>query len=173
MTLENMKKKIYALLSIDEKTKVPALCYAINSAQRKVAVLGKCIRKEAEITFVQGRSNTPADYICQACDAPYIGCSGGVLSLAKKENRTLSIAYYAYPAEVTDETPDTAELSLDGTAADAAAYCAAGELCSSVRPGDVRRYMELMTEYDERMASICENGINGIKSTLFSGRRLK
>ena len=136
-------------------------------------MLGKCIRKEAEITFVQGRSNTPADYICQACDAPYIGCSGGVLSLAKKENRTLSIAYYAYPAEVTDETPDTAELSLDGTAADAAAYCAAGELCSSVRPGDVRRYMELMTEYDERMASICENGINGIKSTLFSGRRLK
>lgn len=173
MTLENMKKKIYALLSIDEKTKVPALCYAIDSAQRKVAVLGKCVRKEAEITFVLGKADAPADYICQACDAPYIGCSGGVLSLAKKENRTLSIAYYAYPAEVTDETPDTAELSIDGTAADATAYCAAGELCSSVRPGDVRRYMELMTEYDERMASICENGINGIKSTLFSGRRLK
>lgn len=168
-----MKKKIYALLSIDEKTKLPALCYAIDSAQRKVAVLGKCIRKEAEIKFVQGMASAPTDYICPASDAPYIDCFDGVLSLAKKENGTISVAYYAYPAEVTDETPDTTELSLCGAMADAAAYCAAGELCSSVRPGDVRRYMELMTEYDERMAGVCEAAVKDIKPAVFSGRRLK
>lgn len=72
MTLENMKKKIYALLSIDEKTKVPALCYAIDSAQRKVAVLGKCIRKETEITFVLGKADAPADFICPAGDEPSV-----------------------------------------------------------------------------------------------------
>ncbi len=173
MTLENMKKKIYALLSIDEKTKVPALCYAIDSAQRKVAVLGKCIRKETEITFVLGKADAPADFICPAGDEPSVDFFDGRLTLAPRENKTVIMTYYAYPAEVTDETPDATELSIDGTAADAAVYCAAAELCSSVRPGDVRRYMELMTEYDERMAGICADSVKSIKPTVFAGRRLK
>lgn len=173
MTLENVKKKIYALLSIDEKTKLPALCYAIDSAQRKVAVLGKCIKKETEVTFVLGKADAPADFICLAGDEQSIDFDDGRLTLAKKETQTAVIAYYAYPAGITDETPDNAEFSLCGIASDAAAYCAAAELCSSVRPGDVRRYMELMTEYDERMAALYSGNIRNIKPAVFAGRRLK
>ena len=78
-----------------------------------------------------------------------------------------------YIAEITDDTPDTTALELSALAADTVSCGAAGELCSSVRPGDVRRYMEIMTEYDERMAGLYSAGIKNIKPAVFAGRRLK
>lgn len=173
MTLGNLKNKIYALLSADEKTSLPALCYAIDSAQRKVASLCGGIKRDAEIKFVLGKADAPKDFMRAGENTPRIDFYDGRLMLPSKESKTVKITYYAYPAEITDDTPDTTELELSALAADTVSYGAAGELCSSVRPGDVRRYMEIMTEYDERMAGLYSVGIKNIKPAVFAGRRLK
>lgn len=171
MTLGNLKKKIYSVLAIDETTELPALCYAIDSTARKVASFSKCIKRKATITFVGGKAEAPADFICAATEMPLIDFYDGKLTIAGGESTTLTVIYYAYPEEVTDSTDNETELPYGGIVFDAVAYGAAGELCASVRPGDVRRYMEIMTEYDERIAGICSANIKSVSPSVFCGAR--
>lgn len=171
MTLGNLKKKIYSVLAADETTELPALCCAIDSTARKVASLCRCIKRKADITFVCGKAEAPADFICAAAEMPVIDFYDGKLVIAGGESATIPVVYYAYPEEVTDSTDDETELSYGGTAFDAVAYGVAGELCASVRPGDIRRYMEIMTEYDERIAGMYSANIKSVSPSVFCGAR--
>ena len=171
MTLGNLKKKIYSVLAIDETTELPALCYAIDSTARKVASLCRCIKRKADITFAGGKAEAPADFICAAAEMPVIDFYDGKLTIADGESATIPVVYYAYPEEVTDSTDNETELPYGGMAFDAVAYGAAGELCASVRPGDVRRYLEIMTEYDERIAGMYSANIKSVSPAVFCGAR--
>ena len=82
------------------------------------------------------------------------------------------VVYTAYPEIPSAETPDETELELDDYTADLVACGMAGELAQSLYPGDMTRYMRLMTEYDERMLSLMpRHGEHGVADTVFQRGR--
>lgn len=135
MTLGEMKQRIRALLGLGVGEEPTAIYYAIDSTARRVAYVCKMIIKTGNLSYTDDGldiSSLPSDFI----------------SLAG-ENGTNK--YYAYPPAITTSTADNATLGYDGIYADAVAYGAAAELCTGIYPGDIRRYMELATSYDERL----------------------
>ena len=152
MKLGQLKNKIFAILGVDKSVDTGDLNYLIDSAQRKAATLGKFIvKRSGAALFKNGELNRdvlPEDFISAAGEK----------------------TYYAMPAQITDQTDDETELGYDGMMADITAYGVAMELCGKVYPSDVRKYMQIATEYDERVSSLCARPVAVVHNGMF-GRR--
>lgn len=157
MTFGKLKQKINSVLGLRAGEEEDGISLAVDGTARKVALTTKCLKKRGALCRSSSGeldvSRVPEDFIC-LCD------------------RNNTNVYYAYPERITEATPDDFDLGYDGVIADAIAYGAAAELCSRVYPGDARRYMELATEYDERVAALCEKAIDSVRNSVFGGRRI-
>lgn len=176
MTLKNIKEKIYSLLDIetaehsafeniykDTEAKINSV---IDSVGRKLAVYTKRIKKKCSLAFEYGDGKVfavlPADFasFCyvekerkiygreefeiiegKICG---IGISCGIYTLV----------YYSYPPVLNKNSDENTELYDDTYFGDIVAYGVAAELCADIYPSDLRRYMRLATEYDERLLNI-------------------
>lgn len=157
MTFGNLKQKICSVLALRAGEEPDGIALAVDGTARKVALTSKCVKKQAALRRLPSGKPDPS---CLPDD---------FISLCERNNTNV---YYAYPARITEATPDDFVLEYDGVAFDAIAYGAAAELCSRVYPGDARRYMELATEYDERVAALCERSLDSIRNSVFGGRRI-
>lgn len=155
MKLGHLKNKIHAILGTENETEIRDENLIIDSAQRKAALLGKFIIKTSSVPlYKRGEldiSALPSDFICAAGEK----------------------TYYAFPEQITEKTDDEVELGYDGEAADVTAYGAAMELCGRIYPADVRKYMRIATEYDERMAAVCERNVKRVNNGVFGGRGIR
>lgn len=183
MTLGKLKNKIYSILGVGADTAISSLCFVIDSALRKVSSICGGIRKSVLLTF-SNEGNTvcadmPKDYMRGAFVTGKIGAEvtpvGDKLCLTALGAGTYTVVYYACPQEISEVTPDETELDTSEGISDTAAYGAAGELCPKLYPGDVRRYLEIMTEYDERIETVSENGTRAVIDSVFSraGRMMR
>ena len=97
---------------------------------------------------------------------------GNHLRLLSDGAGTYELTYYAYPAFTDMEADADTEIGLDDFASDAIAYGAAAELCQNIYPGDMTRYMRLVTEWEERIAHICPTSAETkISNTVFTKER--
>lgn len=192
MTYGMLRRRILALLDVKEEetaaggfSHMPetALPGAVNSAARKAALLLRCIYKQAEIA-VQKETNglsaaLPPDFIsakalCHAGQHRKVEfeIAGDRIFLRNGDVGMYTLGYFAYPAPVDEETPGERELDYDDLMADIVAYGTAAELCHSLYPGDVKRYMRLATEFDERIANAApRSGEETVKNSVFGRRR--
>lgn len=192
MTYGMLRRRILALLDGKEEemaaggfSHMPetALTGAVNAAARKAALLSKCIYRRAALTVQKGADGLsaalPQDFIsaktlCRAGQRREMEFElvGGRIFLRGGEDGAYTLGYFAYPAPVDEETPGEYELDYDDLTADIVAYGTATELCHSLYPGDVKRYMRLATEFDERLlAAVPRSGEETVKNGVFGRRR--
>ncbi|MBQ8448834.1 MAG: hypothetical protein IJX27_07915 [Clostridia bacterium] len=184
MNIKEIKNKIYAILDIPEFSDESALMAMLDGAARKIAVYTRCIKKSAKLTFEAEHgaffAKLPADFAVFG----YIRRGARIWGRAQFEIlggkiKSSAIAgecelcYFAYPPAVCAETPEETELFADSYACDTAAYGAAMELCQSLYPADVQRYIRIATEYDERMANMISaaGSAASVANNFFSGMR--
>ncbi len=183
MTLEKLKTRILELLGILEASSESALCAAIDSVGKKVALYAKNIKKSTALVFTQenGRmlASLPADFAAFG----YIGGGRNMLGREQVEivsgkirtsrigAGTYELVYFAYPPEVNTETSGETELGFDDYAAYTVAYGAAMELCPL---DDATRYRRLSTEFDARFAELltAARDAGSVANTFFSARRM-
>ena len=184
MNIKEIKNKIYAVLDAPAFGDESALLAALNSAARKVALYSRCIKKSVRIFFAAENGKASAALPPDFASFGYVGNGRRTFSrenfeiiCGKIKTSALGageyeLAYFAYTPEVSAESDGETELFADNFAADAVAYGAAMELCASVYPGDVQRYMRIATEYDERMANLigAASEARGIANGFFAGR---
>lgn len=155
MKLGHLKDKIRAILGAEKETEINDENLIIDSAQRKAALIGKFIEKTSQTPLYKNGeldiSKLPCDFISAA-----------------SERR-----YYAFPEQITETTDDETELGYDGEAADIVSYGAAMELCGRIYPGDIRKYMRIATEYDERVAAVCQKNVSRVGNGMFGGRGIR
>lgn len=184
MKLKDLKEKIYFLLD-SEPLQESALCYIIDSTARKVCAYTKCIKRSAELFFSTANGAVcallPEDFaaFCRLQSARgHYGrenfeiISGRIRSCALAPGR-YELIYFAFPQTVDTHTDGETKLEPDDYICDIVAYGAAMELCSSVYPTDVQRYIRLATEYDERLANAICGGAEGacVGNSFFAERR--
>lgn len=175
MTYGMLKRQISALLDLDTdavQTQGSLLGLlnarispAVHSAVRKTAVYLGGVVKQAVLSFVRDGDAVTAPLPQDFISALRLGRGGRTYGREAfvREGRSLRLSacgeglyeltYDAYPAFTDMETDADREIGLDEFAAEAAAYGAAAELCQSIYPGDMTRYMRLATEFDERLVN--------------------
>ena len=176
MTLKNIKEKIYSLLDIeisehsaseniykDTEAKINQL---IDSVGRKLAVYTKRIKKKCPIVFgcADGEISAvlPADFAAFCCvekDRKVYGREAFEIIEGKIYGTgiscgTYTLVYYSYPPVLNKNSDENTELYDDTYFGDIVAYGVAAELFADIYPSDLRRYMRLATEYDERLLNI-------------------
>ncbi|MGN1096098.1 MAG: hypothetical protein ACI4QR_06885 [Eubacteriales bacterium] len=195
MILKEIKKIIYAALDIDIPENPSAgsvysnveksINYIIDSVSKKAAAYTKCIKRAYEISFlssgVRAEATLPEDFLSFS----YILCGGrsygrenfeiisGKIISERIPAGIYTLVYYAFPATLDKDSDENTELSLPDEVCYAVAYGAAMEISSNIYPDDVRRYMRLATEYDERMANIITSSSEAscIADRFFAGAR--
>ena len=194
MTYGMLKEQISALLDLEDGTVATEgsllnilnarITPAVRSVVRKVAMYQKGFVKRMTLEFVRdghvALALLPADFI-SAIRLQRAGKAYGRESFVPEGNnlRLLSggagayeLTYYAYPAFTDMEADADTEIGLDDFASDAIAYGAAAELCQNIYPGDMTRYMRLVTEWEERIAHICPTSAETkISNTVFTKER--
>ncbi len=189
MTLNNIKEKIYALLDIDLSENAPfenvyksieaKLPAVVDMVGRKLASYTKSIKRSCSLTFTKDKRGAVAELPLDFCSLAYV--EDGALAYGREcfeifgasiygigiDAGEYTFVYYAYPAPVTSETEESTELYADAYFGDTVAYGTAAELCAEVYPNDIRRYMRLATEYDERL--ICIIGKSARPSCVYNG----
>ena len=182
MNIIEIKKRIYALMDIPGMENESALLSAIDSAAKKIALYAKCIKKSEKICFVAENgvfsALLPADFasFCYVKQGMRVYGRENFEIIGRKIKSTdksgeCELVYCAYPPAVNEETAEATVIFEDGFAADTVAFGAAMELCASLCPTDVQRYMRIATEYDERMANMISDAGRGVANKLFSGTR--
>ncbi len=176
MTLKNIKDKIYSLLDIeisehsaseniykDTEAKINSL---IDSVGRKLAVYTKRIKKKCSLVFGYGDGEIsavlPADFAAFFYiekDRKVYGREAFEIIEGKIYGRgiscgTYTLVYYSCPPVLNKNSDENTELYDDTYFGDIVAYGVAAELCADIYPSDLRRYMRLATEYDERLLNI-------------------
>ena len=194
MTYGMLKEQISALLDLEDGTVATEgsllnilnarITPAVRSVVRKVAMYQKGFVKRMTLEFVRNGhvalALLPTDFI-SAIRLQRAGKAYGRESFVPEGNhlRLLSggagvyeLTYYAYPAFTDMEADADTEIGLDDFASDAIAYGAAAELCQNIYPGDMTRYMRLVTEWEERIAHICPTSAETkISNTVFTKER--
>ncbi len=182
MNIKEMKKRIYAVLDIPALTDESAVLAAIDSAARKIALYTKCIKKCEKINFIKENgafaATLPEDFasFCYIRRGARIYGRERFEIVSEKIKSTAlggecELIYFAYPPEACKAESDEAVIFSDDYISDAAVYGAAMELCASIRPGDIQRYMRIATEYDERMANMISGACANIANAFFTGMR--
>lgn len=190
-----LKKRISALLDLDDEIVETEgsligvlnarISPAVQAAARKVAVSLKGIVKQAVLSFIRdgdaAAAPMPSDFISairlrhggKAYGRESFMLEGGNIRLPYGMPGAYELTYYAYPIFADMETDADTEIGLDDFAADAVAYGAAAELCHSIYPGDMTRYMRLVTEFEERLANALPRcAETGVSNTVFGKRRV-
>jgi len=182
MNIKEIKNKIYAILDTPRFSDESALTAALDSAARKVAVYTKCIKKSEAVFFCAENgvysAELPEDFAVFA----YVKCGARIwgrecFEIIERKIKSFAVGgecelvYYAYPPAINALSAEETEVFADSYACDAAAYGAAMELCISIYPSDIQRYMRIATEYDERMASMMSRACAQVANTFFSGMR--
>ena len=181
MNIKEMKNKIYSLLDLPALQDESALFAALDSASRKIALYAKCIKKSEAVFFSAEKGGMSADLPSDFAAFARVERGARVFPreffeiIGKKIKSTAvsgecELVYYAYPPSAR-ECGEDGELFADAYICDTAVYGAAMELCASVAPSDVQRYMRIATEYDERMAGIISGAGACVANTFFSGMR--
>jgi hypothetical protein len=182
MNIKDMKKRIYSILDIPALADESAVLAAIDSAARKIALYTKCIKKYKKIAFMKEKdvfaATLPEDF------ASFCYIRRGVRVYGRERFEIVSgkikstalcgeceLIYFAYPPEACKAESDEVIIFSDDYMSDAAVYGAAMELCGSIRPGDIQRYMRIATEYDERMANMISGACANIANAFFNGMR--
>lgn len=194
MTYGMLKKRICSLLDVDMDA-VGAdgsllsvlnaqISPAVGAAVRKVAVYLMAIIKKTELVFERNGSEIlallPSDFISgirirrggRTYGRDSFELLGGRIRLLSGTEGTYELTYCAYPMFTDMESDADTDIGFDDFAADTAAYGAAAELCHSIYPGDMKRYMRLATEFDERLVNAApRSGDNRIADSVFRKRR--
>lgn len=194
MTYGMLRDRILMLLDIDGEQPAAMgsvlaaadrlLPDSVFAAARKTALILKCIVRTVSLRFERGADGVsaglPSDFISakklrcgrKIYDGGSFEAVGGRLwSLAAGEG-TYELTYYAYPARLDESADGDTELEFDDYAADTIAYGAAAELCHSVYPGDMKRFMRLITEFDERLVNAApRSGDRAVANFMFGKRR--
>lgn len=194
MTYGELKKRVYSLLDIDgrEEDTVGSLAYlvkealvqTVNSMARKAAVYLKAIYKTESLYFEKHelglRTVLPEDAVLvkeilkdkRRYGAVSFEKAGNTLYFFGAKEGFYTVGYYAYPKTLTVHIRDGAVLEADDSFWDTVAYGICAELCSKVYPGDMKRYMRLATEFDERMTAAYPSVNNTvIAERVFSKKR--
>lgn len=156
----------------------------VDATARKAALLLKCIVKTAVLHFEYGESDAvavlPSDFISAKqlrCGRKTYGSEsfeavGGRLWFFAAGAGTYELVYFAYPARIDGSIDGDKELEFDDYAADIVAYGAAAELSHSLYPGDMKRFMRLATEFDERAANAApRSGDSAVRNAVFGRKR--
>ena len=177
MNIKQMKDKIYTLLGEAPFEDEGAILDAIDSAARKVALYTKCLKRSTEICFEGGSAELPHDFAAFGYIKRGTRVYGRerfeIISKKIKSADTCGaceLVYYAYPEAVGKDSDDMQTVFGDDYACDTAVYGAAMELCISICPSDVQRYMRIATEYDERMANMLGGTGARVANSFFCGR---
>lgn len=194
MTYGMLRDRILSLLDIvkDEIASAGSLLLAadslmpqtVDATARKAALLLKCIVKTAVLHFEYGESDAvavlPSDFISAKqlrCGRKIYGSEsfeavGGRLWLFAAGTGTYELMYFAYPMRIDESIDGDTELEFDGYAADIVAYGAAAELSHNLYPGDMKRFMRLATEFDERIANAApRSGDSTVRNSVFGRKR--
>lgn len=175
MTYGELKKRVYSLLDVDgrEEDAVGSLAYlvkdalvqTVNSTARKAAVYLKAIYKTEVLYFEKHelglRTVLPEDVVLvkeilkekRRYGAVSFEKAGNVLYFFGAKEGFYTVGYYAYPKALGAHVRDGAVLEAEDGFWDTVAYGICAELCSKIYPGDMKRYMRLATEFDERMTA--------------------
>jgi hypothetical protein len=179
MTYGELKNRIWSLLDIDAREEDTAgtlanflkssLAQTVNAAARKAAVYLKAIYKTEMLYFEKDdigiRTILPEDAAVvkeiRREKRRYGSVSfekvGDTLYFFGAKEGFYTVCYFAYPTPLSDSVQDGATLEMNDAVWDTVAYGVGAELCSKAYPGDIKRYMRLATEFDERMTSAFPN----------------
>lgn len=194
MTYGMLRDRILSLLDVstDEVTHAGSLLLAadrllpqtVDAAARKTALLLKCIVRTESLCFQIGAEGVyaalPSDFISAKqlrCGRKTYGdesfeAVGGRLWLFSAGAGTYELTYFAYPMRVDESIDGDVEMEFDDYAADIVAYGVAAELSHSLYPGDMKRFMRLMTEFDERIANASpRSGDGAVRNSVFGRKR--
>lgn len=194
MTYGELKKRVYSLLDIDgrEEDTAGSLAYLIrealvqtvNATARKAAVYLKAIYKTETLYFEKDeigiRTELPEDAALikeiRKGSRRYGTVSfervGNTLFFFGAKEGFYTVGYYAFPVPLEASVKDGALLEMSDALWDAVAYGVCAELCTKAYPGDMKRYMRLATEFDERMtAAYPSGGASGMCERVFSKKR--
>ena len=194
MTYGDLKKRVYFLLDIKETdtymeeslaaSGLAALPAPLNAIMRKAALYLHAIYRMADFRFEKDENGVyttlPNDVALVreiVCGGRVFGAEafetvGGKLFFLGGKEGIYSVGYYAYPTAIGSNTSEETELALNEFLADTVAYGAAAERCHSLYPTDMKRYIRLATEFDERLASAFPRaGERKISNTFFGKRR--
>lgn len=194
MTYGMLRDRILSLLDIgtEEIASAGSLLLAadslmpqtVDATARKTALLLKCIVKTVVLRFEHGEHGAmaalPSDFICAKqlrCGRKIYGsesfeAAGGKLWLFAAGAGIYELTYFAYPLRIDENIDGDTELEFDDYAADIVAYGAAAELSHNLYPGDMRRFMRLATEFDERVANAApRSGDSAVRNSVFGRKR--
>jgi len=194
MTYGMLRGRILSLLdiSMEEAASEGSLLLAAerllpqtaDAAARKTALLLKCIVKTERVCFENGADGVfavlPSDFISAKqlrCGRKIYGsesfaAAGGKLWLFSGKPGRYELTYFAYPVRIDETMDGDTALELDDYAADIVAYGAAAELSHSLYPGDMKRFMRLITEFDERVANASpRSGELTVRNSVFGRKR--
>lgn len=191
MTYGELKKRIYALLDIDAKEEAvtgslthmvkDVLVQTINAITRKTAFSLKALYKTADLYFEKDTTGIsallPADVALvkeifngrRRYGSVNFERAGNTLYFFGAKEGFYTVGYYAFPKPLATNLPDTAALDMSDMVWDTVAYGVCAELCMKVYPSDMKRYMRLATEFDERMtAYVPTTSVSVVKDAVFS-----
>lgn len=196
MTYGDLKKRVFSLLDIDareegtEGSLATMICESLpqtaNAIARKAALYLKALFKTESLYFSEddygAYTMLPED--AATVKEIFAGRNGGrkygrvsfetvgeKLYFFEGKEGFYKVGYYAYPKRIDENTADEDFLEMSDAVWDTVAYGICAELCSKVYPGDMKRYMRLATEFDERMTAAfpLQKG-DRVSDTVFSGR---
>ena len=194
MTYGALKKRIAALLDLDDEAVETEgslvgilnarISPAVQAVARKVAVYLGGIEKQATLHFVRNgdaaAAPLPSDCVSvlrlrrlgKTYGRGSFVTEGRSIRLVSGRAGDYELTYYAYPVFADMEADADTETGLDDFASDTIAYGAAAELCCSIYPGDMTRYMRLITEFEERLANaLPQFAETGIADSVFGKGR--
>lgn len=194
MTYGELKRQVFARLDLDfdrpaepgslRETADVLLIRLLPAMLRKTAMLSGCIQRSAELCFTREGNAVcavlPDDVLAvqeifasgRRYRMPSFETVGRKLFFFEAEAGSYEVIYAACPEIPDAGTPDETELEIDDYTADIVVCGVAGELAQSLYPGDMTRYMRLMTEYDERILHLTpRTGERGVADTVFGRGR--
>ena len=193
MTYGTLKRTVLALLDVnaEEQETAGSLLATVsasfpslyNTVARKTTQFLKNIEREVLLSFEPCAGGVcaplPTDFmaVCEARvfdggHARDIEIRGNTAFIAGGAEGEYTLRYFAYPAPADGMTDGATVLDFDDFTADTVAYGMAAELCHSLYPGDMTRYMRLATEYDERIANAAPRiGERSVVNRVFGRRR--
>ena len=192
MTFKDLKTRICALLDVDMADAAAGSLYAViaplitstvNAISDKVALAFRSLVKEEALKFEKSafgaRARLPKNFA--SARAISVGgkrfggeCMevlGDHIYLLDGDAGEHVLCYVSLAEPFSDAAEETA-IPFDDYAADTIAYGAAAELCHSVYPSDMARFMRLATEFDSRMTKTADRlGETSVKNSAFAGKR--
>lgn len=192
LTYKELKKRICDLLCVDVTDTAagsfysviePLILSTVNAVADKVALGLRCLLKEEALVFEKSafgaRALLPKNFAAarrilaggQIFGGERLEALGDHIYFIEGEAGTHTLSYYAFAEPFSEERGDE-PIPFDDFDADTVAYGAAAELCHSLYPSDMTRFVRLMTEFDTRMTRFSDRlGETSVKNTVFCGKR--